>query len=141
MLSGERVLTASHDGVGNKWDIRSGKQMHKLLGHTKWIRSMRMVGDIIITRSDDWTARLWFVSRGTCDVVLAFHAGPITCVEYSTFDKGIITGSTNLGNSRGLIAMCEKYKHSFIRYIISQGWRTMVSYWCCRYFLVFVSPN
>lgn len=130
MLSGERVLTASHDGsvkmwdvrtdtcvatvgrclsailcmeyddstgllaaagrdgVGNIWDIRAGRQMHKLLGHTKWIRSMRMVGDAIITGSDDWTARLWSVSRGTCDAVLACHAGPITCVEYSSFDKG-----------------------------------------------------
>jgi hypothetical protein len=24
--------------VANIWDIRAGRQMHKLLGHTKWIR-------------------------------------------------------------------------------------------------------
>eukprot|EP01018_Ginkgo_biloba_P036033 Gb_36258 [translate_table: standard] len=137
MLSGERVLTASHDGsvkmwdvrtdacvatvgrtssailcmeyddstailaaggrdgVGNVWDIRAGRQMHKLLGHTKWIRSLRMVGDTIVTGSDDWTARVWSVSRGTCDAVLACHAGPITCVEYCAIDKGIITGSAD----------------------------------------------
>lgn len=137
MLSGERVLTAAHDGtvkmwdvrtdtcvatvgrcssavlcmeyddstgmlaaagrdaVANIWDIRSGRQMHKLLGHTKWIRSIRMVGDTVITGSDDWTARMWSVSRGTCDAVLACHAGPILCVEYSVLDKGIITGSTD----------------------------------------------
>ncbi|KAJ4959695.1 hypothetical protein NE237_019605 [Protea cynaroides] len=137
MLSGERVLTASHDGtikmwdvrtdtcvatvgrcssailcmeyddstgilaaagrdaVANIWDIRAGRQMHKLLGHTKWIRSIRMVGDTVVTGSDDWTARIWSVSRGTCDAVLACHAGPILCVEYSTPDKGIITGSSD----------------------------------------------
>ncbi|KAK8954061.1 Protein SUPPRESSOR OF PHYA-105 1 [Platanthera zijinensis] len=137
MLSGERVLTAAHDGavkmwdvrtdtcvatVGrcssavlcmeyddstgilaaagrdiatNVWDIRAGRQMQKLLGHTKWIRSIRMVGDIILTGSDDWTARLWSVSRGTCDAVLACHAGSILCVEYSPSDKGIITGSAD----------------------------------------------
>ncbi|CAK7349759.1 unnamed protein product [Dovyalis caffra] len=137
MLSGERVLTAAHDGtvkmwdvrtdtcvatvgrcssavlcmeyddstgilaaagrdaVANIWDIRAGKQMHKLLGHTKWIRSIRMVGDTLITGSDDWTARVWSVSRGTCDAVLACHAGPILCVEYSMSDRGIITGSTD----------------------------------------------
>ncbi|XP_010943311.1 DENN domain and WD repeat-containing protein SCD1 isoform X1 [Elaeis guineensis] len=137
MLSGERVLTAAHDGtvkmwdvrtdtcvatvgrcssavlcmeyddstgilaaagrdvVANIWDIRAGKQMHKLLGHTKWIRSIRMAGDIILTGSDDWTARVWSLSRGTCDAVLACHAGPILCVEYSPSDKGIITGSTD----------------------------------------------
>lgn len=137
MLSGERVLTAAHDGtvkmwdvrtdtcvatvgrcssavlcmeyddstgilaaagrdaVATIWDIRAGRQMHKLLGHTKWIRSIRMVGDTLITGSDDWTARTWSVNRGTCDAVLACHAGPILCVEYSPFDKGIITGSTD----------------------------------------------
>ncbi|KAB2066856.1 hypothetical protein ES319_A09G187000v1 [Gossypium barbadense] len=137
MLSGERVLTAAHDGtvkmwdvrtdtcvatvgrcssavlcmeyddtsgilaaagrdaVANIWDIRAGRQMHKLLGHTKWIRSIRMVGDTLITGSDDWTARVWTVSRGTCDAVLACHAGPLLCVEYSASDKGIITGSTD----------------------------------------------
>ncbi|KAK7833692.1 denn domain and wd repeat-containing protein scd1 [Quercus suber] len=134
MLSGERVLTAAHDGtvkmwdvrtnmcvatvghcssavlcmeyddstgilaaagrdaVANIWDIRAGRQMHKLLGHTKWIRSIRMVEDTLITGSDDWTARTWSVSRGTCDAVLACHACPILCVEYSPLDKGIITG-------------------------------------------------
>lgn len=51
-----------------------------------------MVGDTVITGSDDWTARMWSVSRGTCDAVLACHAGPILCVEYSVLDKGIITG-------------------------------------------------
>lgn len=51
-----------------------------------------MVEDTLITGSDDWTARTWSVSRGTCDAVLACHAGPILCVEYSPLDKGIITG-------------------------------------------------
>ena len=55
-------------------------------------RSIRMVGDAVITGSDDWTARMWSVSRGTCDAVLACHGGPILCVEYSISDKGIITG-------------------------------------------------
>ena len=30
-----------------------------------------MVGDTVITGSDDWTARMWSISRGTCDAVLA----------------------------------------------------------------------
>lgn len=51
-----------------------------------------MVGDIILTGSDDWTARLWSVSRGTCDAVLACHAGSVVCIEYSPSDRGIITG-------------------------------------------------
>ncbi|XP_042042708.1 DENN domain and WD repeat-containing protein SCD1-like isoform X1 [Salvia splendens] len=136
-LSGERVLTAAHDGtikmwdvrmdtcvatvgrcssailcmdyddstgilaaagrddVANIWDIRAGKQMHKLLGHSKWIRSIKMIGDTLITGSDDWTARVWSVSQGTCEAVLACHNGPVSCVEYSNADRGIITGSSD----------------------------------------------
>nr|XP_028947932.1 DENN domain and WD repeat-containing protein SCD1 [Malus domestica] len=89
------ILAAGGEIVANIWDIRAGKPMHKLVGHTKWIRSIRMVGDTVVTGSDDWTARMWSVSRGTCDAVLACHAGPILSVEYSTLDKGIITGSTD----------------------------------------------
>lgn len=51
-----------------------------------------MVGETVITGSDDWTARVWSVSQGTCDAVLACHDGPVLCVEYSTTDRGIITG-------------------------------------------------
>ncbi|KAK4779371.1 hypothetical protein SAY86_006899 [Trapa natans] len=154
MLSGERVLTASHDGtvkmwdvrtdtcvatvgrcasailcmeyddnagilaaagrdgIANIWDIRAGKQMHKLFGHTKWIRSIRMMGDTLITGSDDWTARVWSISRGTCDAVLACHAGPILCVEYSASDKGIITGSSD-----GLIRFWENEEGGGIKCI------------------------
>jgi len=97
------LAAAGRDAVANIWDIRAGKQMHKLMGHTKWIRSIRMVGDTLLTGSDDWTARMWSVSRGSCDAVLPCHAGPILCVEYSPADKGIITGSVD-----GLIRFWEK---------------------------------
>ncbi|XP_076910071.1 DENN domain and WD repeat-containing protein SCD1-like isoform X2 [Bidens hawaiensis] len=89
------LAAAGRDGVANIWDIRSGRQMHKLLGHTKWISSIRMVGDTVITGSDDWTARMWSISRGTCDAVLACHAGPVLCVDYSKSDRGVITGSSD----------------------------------------------
>lgn len=89
------LAAAGRDAVANIWDIRSGRQMHKLLGHSKWIRSIRMVGDTVITGSDDWTARMWSISRGTCDAVLACHGGPVLCVEYSKSDRGVITGSSD----------------------------------------------
>lgn len=137
MLSGERVLTSSHDGTVKMWDVRThnsvatvardtsavlcmdyddstgvlvaagtqgevhvsdvraGKLRHRLTGHTNWIRSLRLVGDTIITGSDDWTARVWSVSQGSCDAVLACHAGSITCVEHSAVNSGIITGSAD----------------------------------------------
>ncbi|KAI3795137.1 hypothetical protein L1987_37785 [Smallanthus sonchifolius] len=89
------LAAAGRDAVASIWDIRSGRQMHKLLGHSKWIRSIRMVGDTVITGSDDWTARMWSISRGTCDAVLACHAGPVLCVDYLKSDRGVITGSSD----------------------------------------------
>jgi WD40 repeat protein len=53
-----------------------------------------MVGDIIVTGSDDWTARVWSASRGSCDAVLASHAGAVTNVEFCAADSGIITGTS-----------------------------------------------
>jgi WD40 repeat protein len=47
---------------------------------------------MILTGSDDWTARVWSLNRGSCEAVLACHAGPIISVEYSPSDRGIITG-------------------------------------------------
>ncbi|XP_057519264.1 DENN domain and WD repeat-containing protein SCD1-like [Amaranthus tricolor] len=87
------LAAAGRDSVVHIWDIRGGKHIHKLIGHTKWVRSIRMVGDIVITGSDDWTARVWSVSRGACDAVLASHGGSVLSVEYSALDGGIITGS------------------------------------------------
>ncbi|KAL3646006.1 Scytalone dehydratase [Castilleja foliolosa] len=90
------LAAGGRDVVVNIWDIRAGRQMHKLLGHSKGIRSIRMVGDTVITGSDDWTARMWSVSQGSCDAVLASHDSPVLSVEYSVADKGIITGSNGL---------------------------------------------
>ncbi|KAH0869603.1 LOW QUALITY PROTEIN: hypothetical protein HID58_076625 [Brassica napus] len=79
--------------IANIWDLRSGRQMHKLKGHTKWIRSIRMVEDTLITGSD---------------AVLACHAGRVQSVEYSTFDKGIINHSLFLaGSADGLLRFWE----------------------------------
>ncbi|KAL0917829.1 hypothetical protein M5K25_012924 [Dendrobium thyrsiflorum] len=129
MLSGERVLTAAHDGAVKMWDVRTdtcvatvGRCSSAVLcmeyddstgilaAAGRDCSSIRMAGDIILTGSDDWTARLWSVSRGTCDAVLACHAGSILCVEYSPSDRGIITGSAD-----GLVKFWEN--EEAVRYV------------------------
>lgn len=99
-----RILAAAGmDGVCNIWDTRAAKQRHKLLGHSKWIRCLRMAGDTVVTGSDDWTVRVWSLSIGACDSVLTCHSGAITSVEYIAADKGIVTGSAD-----GMVRMWER---------------------------------
>lgn len=74
-----------------------------------------MVGDAVITGSDDWTARMWSVSRGTCDAVLACHGGPVLCVEYSMSDKGVITGQKS-----SVFAVCSFHQFTFYRVLFSK---------------------
>ncbi|KAI5083987.1 hypothetical protein GOP47_0000156 [Adiantum capillus-veneris] len=99
-----RILAAAGmDGVCNIWDTQATKQRHKLLGHSKWIRCLRMAGDTVITGSDDWTVRVWSLATGVCDSVLTCHSGAINSVEYSAADKGIVTGSAD-----GMVRMWER---------------------------------
>ncbi|KAG0581684.1 hypothetical protein KC19_4G271700 [Ceratodon purpureus] len=104
------LAAAGVDGVGNVWDVRAGKQMHKLIGHSSWIRSLRMVENTIVTGSDDWTARVWSVSSGACETVLACHSGAVTNVEYCPADKGIVTGSAD-----GLVRIWEQGEGNSLR--------------------------
>lgn len=150
LLSGDRVLSSSHDGTVKMWDarngscistvakllspilctefddttgilaaagrdsaihiydIRYGKLIHKLNGHSKWVRSIRMVGDTVISGSDDWTARIWSISRGDCDAILSCHGGSVSCVGYSESDRGIITGCDD-----GFVRFWENFDGNF----------------------------
>eukprot|EP00249_Psilotum_nudum_P015442 c25331_g1_i1 orf=837-3629(-) len=96
------LAVAGVDGVVDVWDTRAGKQRHKFLGHTKSVRCLKMVGDTIVTGSDDWTARVWSIARGACDAVLVCHVGAITSLEYCPAEKGIVTGS-----SEGMVRIWE----------------------------------
>jgi len=68
------------------------------------------VENTILTGSDDWTARVWSVSSGACDTVLACHSGAVTNVEYCPADKGIVTGSAD-----GLVRIWEQGEGNSLR--------------------------
>eukprot|EP00250_Pteridium_aquilinum_P022196 c25321_g4_i1 orf=296-3940(-) len=97
------LAAAGKDGVCNIWDTQATKQRHKLIGHSRWIRCLRMAGDTVVTGSDDWTVRVWSLSTGVCDSVLTCHSGAITAVEYCAADKALVTGSAD-----GMVRMWER---------------------------------
>ncbi|KAL7064114.1 hypothetical protein AAHC03_05148 [Spirometra sp. Aus1] len=49
----------------------------------------------LISYSDDCTAKLWAVTKGTCLQTFAGHNGPITCVAVDANDHCLYTGSVD----------------------------------------------
>ncbi|CAI5466151.1 unnamed protein product [Closterium sp. Yama58-4] len=102
------LVAAGTQGICYVWDVRAGKERFQLEGHTNWVRwvppdqvsgtwvrAVRVAGDVVVTGSDDWTARVWTLNDGECEATVACHAGPVTAVDYVTASRGFITGSAD----------------------------------------------
>ncbi|GJP36339.1 hypothetical protein CLOM_g20858 [Closterium sp. NIES-68] len=89
------LVAAGSEGICYVWDVRAGKERFQLEGHTNWIRAVRVAGDVVVTGSDDWTARVWTLNDGECEATVACHGGPVTAVDYVTASRGFITGSAD----------------------------------------------
>jgi len=73
---GKKTVTASYDGTARIWDAETGKEIHRLKGHTSWaswwmgetndINSAAFSADgkKIVTAGDDGTARIWDAETG-----------------------------------------------------------------------------
>lgn len=62
-----------------------------LTGHSDWINKLLLVGDKIISASDDNTIRVWDLNTGNCLKTLEGHSDFIQSVEYSTYSGKIIS--------------------------------------------------
>lgn len=92
---GLMLAVAGTDGLCHLWDVRACREKYTLRGHSAWIRTVRMLGDAVLTGSDDWTARLWTLNDGQCEGVLACHSGPITALDFYSGARSIVTGSAD----------------------------------------------
>jgi len=57
----KKIVTASLDRTVRIWNAESGKELHKLEGHTNMVYSATFSpnGKLIVTASADRTARIW----------------------------------------------------------------------------------
>lgn len=93
-----RVTQATEWGTFASSDCLVASTRWSMICYAVWCssccvpRTVRIVGDAVLTGSDDWTARVWTLNDGECEATIICHAAPVTCIEYVTASRGIITG-------------------------------------------------
>jgi WD40 repeat protein len=104
-LSGVLCVALSPDGkllaTGHNhreirlWEVRTGKQLLTLEGHTGWVWSVAWSpdGHTLISGGDDNTVRLWDVRDGKCLKVLHGHTQIVLSVGISPDGQIIASGS------------------------------------------------
>lgn len=89
------LLGGGDDGVLRLWDLKSGKLLHQLKGHSAAIRSGVFSGSrlLLLTGSDDNTARLWDAQSGKELHQFLGHTAAVRAIAFSADGKFVLTGS------------------------------------------------
>ncbi|MEA5580226.1 NB-ARC domain-containing protein [Nodularia harveyana UHCC-0300] len=65
---GQKIASASCDQTVKIWDVKEGRCLNTLIGHSNWVWSVAFSkdGSILASASEDETIRLWDMQSGTC---------------------------------------------------------------------------
>ena len=89
-VNGSRLASAGGNGVIKLWDLRNDI-VTTLRDHTDTVNAVAFSpnGELLATGGDDWTFRLWNVSRGQNIATLEHNVdrGPIAGQGYSIFTR------------------------------------------------------
>jgi WD40 repeat protein/serine/threonine protein kinase/DNA-binding winged helix-turn-helix (wHTH) protein len=98
---GRLIATAPLTGPARIWDIRSGRVLTRLAGHTGAVNDVAFAPDdsIVATASADGTVRIWDPRTGRRDVVLRGHDGVVWDVDFSP-DGSRLASASPLGSVR-----------------------------------------
>ncbi|KAI9101092.1 WD40-repeat-containing domain protein [Phlyctochytrium arcticum] len=69
----EYVYTGSWDKTVKKWDAKTFTAIQTFIGHSDFIKQVRLFRDTMYTASSDKTIRQWDVKTGTCTKVYKEH--------------------------------------------------------------------
>jgi WD40 repeat protein len=93
---GHTIATASYDDAATLWDVRTGKERGKLVGHTDDVNALSFSpdGSSLITGSEDFTIKQWQLDDpGAEPLTLTGHSAAVNAVEYSPSGEHIYSGS------------------------------------------------
>lgn len=106
-LDGTQVISGHEDGLIRIWSVaapeeappegESEKPIREMKGHSKAVRSVTLIlpaGQLVLSGSDDNTARIWNVSNGSATRTLN-HGGPVISVASRPDGKFVASASSN----------------------------------------------
>ena len=87
--------SGSSDGTIQLWDVKSGKHIKTLKGHTEMVRTLAFSSDgkTLVSGSDDDTLRTWDTNTGRMLRQLSGHSNDVKSVVFSRDGKIIASGS------------------------------------------------
>ncbi|KIW81880.1 hypothetical protein Z517_04906 [Fonsecaea pedrosoi CBS 271.37] len=99
---GSLLASGGPESVVRLWDIKSGKGITKLVGHTDNVRDILISddGDTLLTASSDQTIKVWSIAAGRCIHTLTMHNDSVWCM-YSDDPNLAVFYS---GDKSGLVA-------------------------------------
>eukprot|EP01147_Barroeca_monosierra_P000611 gene611-3921_t len=89
------LYTACDDGYINMFDVRSGKVITSLTGHSSWVLAVDASCDDehIVTGSSDKTVKVWSVRERQCEHTFDDHTDQVWAVAFDHTGKCIASGS------------------------------------------------
>lgn len=91
---GQKLLTTSYDNTARLWNVTSGKQERRFLGHNWWVWDAQFSPDEkkIVTASQDGTAIVWDSQTGEPGAPFTGHHGPVYSAAFSSTGDAVVTG-------------------------------------------------
>jgi WD40 repeat protein len=91
---GSRVLSSGYDNTVRLWDLGTGQEVRRFVGHKGLVHGLAFLpdGSRMVTCGRDGTVRLWDVETGKEVRQFPGHEGPVQALALSPDGKRLLTG-------------------------------------------------
>lgn len=147
---GPIIASGGPESVVRIWDVRTGKSITKLVGHTDNVRDILLSedGDTVMSASSDQTVKVWSLTAGRCLNTLTMHNDSVWCLfsthpQLSLFyssDRSGLVAKTDTRNVKEIdegISLAVLQENDGVHKIVAAGghiWTTTssssINRWC-----------
>jgi len=91
---GRFLATGSQDNLVRLWDVATGKELRRFVGHENWVQHVAFSPDgrTVASSSSDWTVRLWEVVTGKQRGRVTGQRSMVTPLEFSPDGRFLALG-------------------------------------------------